>query len=83
MTTIEVISNVQQRTFGQNTYYSQEIAVHKEGSKYPDKATLNIQNENSAYPQGKYELDVARSTGTDQYGSLSLVRYPKLIPVKQ
>jgi len=79
---IEVTGQVVGRTFGDNTYYSQEAYIHKDGAKYPEKMNLSVESGNKAYALGFYTLNLPLSTYIGQYDALSFSRYLVLTPEK-
>ena len=80
---IEITGNPQSRTFNENTFWSQEGYIHKEGQKYPTRLNVSIENQNKAFALGFYVVDLTNSTYVGQYDSLQFSRFLTLLPVKE
>lgn len=77
-TDVRVQKGVSKRTGNPYEICKQEIALHKPGSRYPDKGLITLEHERAAYSVGFYEID-SSSFYFDQWRELSLS--PILRPV--
>lgn len=70
-TTVSTRSGTSARTNKPYTINEQTAYVHKKGQVYPEKISINLEQNQPPYSAGKYTLD-DRSFYVDRYGSIAV-----------